>query len=76
MKAQQLDRLQTRVADVIAEEINVQQNIDDELRELIKDRTKQLASDIVGEAEQSANTVENLHDCLENQIPNLYDSLK
>ena len=39
-KAAQLDKLQSRVADAIAEEIQIQSTVDEELRALIQERTK------------------------------------
>lgn len=52
-KANQLDHLQSRVADVIAEEISIQQTIDEELRQLIQERTRSLQEDIANESDQS-----------------------
>ena len=50
-KANQLDHLQSRVADVIAEEISIQQTIDEELRQLIQERTRSLQEDIANESD-------------------------
>ena len=50
-KAAQLDKLQSSVADIIAEEIQTQQAIDGELGALITDRTNQIQMDIAMEAE-------------------------
>ena len=65
-KATALDRLQSRVADIIAEEITVQQTIDAELRQLILERTRQLNDDIGAEGSASEETVERLQDYLHN----------
>ena len=75
-KAAMLDRLQSRAADIIAEEISDQQAIDGDLRQLILDRTLQLQADIELEMDQSEGAVETLREYLHTQIPILYDSLK
>lgn len=75
-KAAQLDRVQSRVADAIAEEMNIQESVDDELCQLIQERTNQLQYDIETESDLNQRTVEQLRDCLQTQIPHLYDSLK
>ena len=75
-KATHLDRFQSRVADVIAEEISIQQGIDDELRQLIKERTQSLQEAIAEENDRNDETVQNLRDYLQHSIPALYEQLK
>ena len=41
-RLQQMEKLESRVADVLADELNTQQAVDDELRELIAERTRHL----------------------------------
>ena len=50
-KVTQLERLQSRVADVLAEEIEVKQTNEEELRKMIQERAQALQAEIVTESE-------------------------
>ena len=60
-----MEKLESRVADVLADELNTQQAVDDEMRDLIAERTRHLQEAIVDETAKNAQTVNNLQDCLQ-----------
>ena len=60
-----MEKLESRVADVLADELNAQQAVDEELRELIAERTRHLQDAIVDETAKNAQTVAGLQDCLQ-----------
>ena len=60
-----MEKLESRVADVLADELNTQQAVDEEMRDLIAERTRHLQEAIVDETAKNAQTVNNLQDCLQ-----------
>ena len=64
-RLQQMEKLESRVADVLADELNTQQAVDEEMRDLIAERTRHLQEAIVDETAKNAQTVNNLQDCLQ-----------
>ena len=75
-KSMQLDNLQQNVADVIAEEIQRQQTIDDNVEALIQESTSAIKLDIQNETVHSNTVVENLKKYIDNEIPTLFNSVK
>ena len=75
-KSMQLDNLQQNVADVIAEEIQRQQTIDDNVEALIQESTSAIKLDIQNETVHSNTVVENLKKYIDNEIPTLLNSVK
>ena len=76
VKAKQLDELQTKTAEVIAEEIANQQATDENIDNLIREKTQQIKQDIQIEGGHSNEVINNLRNYLENDIPMLYETLK
>ena len=75
-KAMQLDNLQQNVADVIAEELERQQQVDNGVEALIQDRTTAIKLDIQKESVHSNGVIDNLKKYLDEEIPTIQNSMK
>jgi hypothetical protein len=71
-----LDGLQSKVADIIAEELQVQESVDNNLLSMIGDRADGIKKEIGTEQNLSSEAINTLRLYLEEDVPNLYDRLR
>ena len=71
-----LDQLQTKVADILTEEIEAQEQTEANLKNTIRDKAIEIQNEIQREAENSTVNLGTLQSYLEEDVPSLYDELK
>lgn len=75
-KSIQLDALQSRVADVIAEELQQQELTQKQLMKVINEKAEAIKKEIGIEQSESSEMIGSMQQYLEEDVPNLYDRLK
>ena len=75
-KSIQLDALQSRVADVIAEELQQQELTQKQLMKVINEKAEAIKKEIGIEQAESSEMIGSMQQYLEEDVPNLYDRLK
>ena len=71
-----LDALQTKVADILTEEMEAQQQTEINLHNAIKERAAEISNEIQREADNASANLGTLQTYLEEDVPALYDELK
>jgi len=75
-KHAELQKMQERVAQAIAEELRVRKEVETKLQKSIEEKSYQIKQEIAREADSKTEVVATLQNYLEVEIPQLYEGLR